>query len=109
MDLWLAACDAVVLPYRAISGSGIAARAIAARRPMAAAAVGGLAECVEPGVTGERFAPEDPAALALAVETILARGVDAYAPGLRRAADAASWPRYADAVMDFLASLRADS
>lgn len=109
MDLWLAACDAVVLPYRAISGSGIASRAIAAHRPMAAATVGGLAECVEPGVTGERFAPEDPAALALAVETILARGVDAYATGLRRAADAASWPRYADAVMDFLASLRADS
>ena len=31
MTLWLAACDVVALPYRAISGSGIAARAFAAR------------------------------------------------------------------------------
>ncbi|MEP6993488.1 MAG: glycosyltransferase [Acidobacteriota bacterium] len=108
MDLWLAACDVVVLPYRAISGSGIAARAIAAGRPLAAAAVGGLSECVQAGGTGERFAPEDPAALAWAVETVLARGIDAYAPGLARAADAASWPRYADAILDFLASPRAD-
>ena len=56
MARWLAACDAVVLPYRYVSGSGIAARAIAARRPMAAASVGGLSETVRPGVTGELFA-----------------------------------------------------
>ena len=49
-------------------GSGIAARAIGAGRPMAAAAVGGLAECVEAGVTGELFAPGDAAGLAAAVE-----------------------------------------
>jgi hypothetical protein len=36
MDEWLAACDAAVLAYRAIPGSGIAARAIAPRRLMAA-------------------------------------------------------------------------
>jgi glycosyltransferase involved in cell wall biosynthesis len=109
MDLWLAACDVVVLPYRAISGSGIAARAIGAGRPMAAAAVGSLAECVEPGVTGERFASGDRAGLIAAVETILARGLDAYASGLARAAEQAAWPRYADAILDFLASLTAES
>ncbi len=103
MALWLAACDVVALPYRAISGSGIAARAFAAGRPVAAAAVGGLAETVEPGVTGELFAAGDAPALARAIETVLARGVGVYAPGLARAAQAASWPRYADALLAFLA------
>ena len=104
MGLWLSACDVVVLPYRAISGSGIAARAIGAGRPMAAAAVGGLKDCVASGVTGEPFAPGDAAGLAAAVEAVLSRGVEAYAPGLARAAERASWPRYADAVLAFLAS-----
>ncbi len=102
MALWLAACDVVVLPYRAVSGSGIAARAFAAGRPVAAAAVGGLAETVEPGVTGELFAAGDAAGLARGVETAIARGAGAYAPGLARAAEAASWPRYADALLEFL-------
>ena len=91
--------------YRAISGSGIAARAYAARRPVAAAAVGGLIDAVEPGGTGELFPPGDAAGLAQAVETVLARGDEAYAPGLARAAERASWPAYVDALLRFLASI----
>lgn len=102
MDLWLAACDAAVLPYRAISGSGIAARAIGAGRPMAAAAIGGLKDAVVPGVTGELFASGDSAGLAAAVETVLARGIGAYATGLARAAEEASWPRYAEELLAFV-------
>jgi glycosyltransferase involved in cell wall biosynthesis len=109
MDLWLAACDAVVLPYRAISGSGIAARAIAAGRPMAAAAVGGLREAIVTGVTGELFPPGDAAALAAAVQAVLARGVDAYAPGLTDAAARFSWKRYIDALLEFLGEPKAVS
>ncbi|HEY4230355.1 MAG TPA: glycosyltransferase [Thermoanaerobaculia bacterium] len=105
METWLAACDVVVLPYRAISGSGIAARAIAAARPMAASAVGGLRDAVVPGATGELFASGDAAALAAAVQTVLARGVDAYAPGLAEAAERHSWTRYVDALMEFLSGL----
>jgi glycosyltransferase involved in cell wall biosynthesis len=105
MGLWLAACDVVVLPYRAISGSGIAARAIGAGRPLAASAVGGLKECVEAGVTGELFASGDVAGLTAAVETVLSRGIDAYAPGLARAAERASWPSYVDALLAFLTAL----
>lgn len=106
MDAWLAACDVVVLPYRAISGSGIAARAIAAARPMAASAVGGLKDAVVPGATGELFAPGDAAALAAAVQTVLARGIDAYAPGLAEAAERFSWERYVDELMTFLSEIR---
>ena len=106
LALWLAACDAVVLPYRAISGSGIAARALAAGRPMVAAAVGGLKAAVVPGVTGERFSPGDAAGLAAAAKTALTRGSAFYADGLLAAAAAASWPRYADALLEFVGADR---
>ena len=105
MALWLGACDAVVLPYRRISSSAIAARALGARRPMAAASLGGLAEAVEAGVTGELFAPGDAAGLAAAVRTILSRGAARYEPGLARAGALRSWPRYAQTIFDFIASL----
>lgn len=107
MARWLAASDAVVLPYRYVSGSGIAARAIAARRPLVAAAVGGLSETVEPGSTGELFAPDDPAALAQAVGRVLARGFQSYAPGLTAAANERSWPLYADGLLGFLDAVKA--
>lgn len=106
MDRWLAACDVVVLPYRYVSGSGIAARALAARRPVAAAAVGGLVETVQPGVTGELFEAGDSSGLAAAVQRILAHEPGHYQPGIARAADEASWPRYVESLLSFLASLR---
>lgn len=110
MSRWLAACDVVVLPHRYVSGSGIAARAIAAGRPMAAAAVGGLVETVRPGETGELFAPGNADALAGAVERVLASGIAHYAPGLAAAAERSSWPRYVEGLLAFLGSLdpRAD-
>jgi glycosyltransferase involved in cell wall biosynthesis len=107
MARWLAACDVVVLPYRYVSGSGIAARAIAARRPMAAAEVGGLSETVEPGATGELFSPGDPGALADAVRRVIERGLSAYEPGLTRAAEESSWGRYVERLLAFFSGLRA--
>jgi glycosyltransferase involved in cell wall biosynthesis len=109
MSRWLAASDVVVLPYRYVSGSGIAARAIAARRPMASATVGGLAQTVQPGSTGELFMPGEPSALAEAVGRVLARGIAFYEPGLAAAAAKASWPRYVDGLLSFFGSLRGDS
>src|SRR5262249_1351108 len=109
MGLWVAACDALVLPYTQISGSAIAARAIRALRPIAGSAVGGLKEVVVPGETGELFAPGDAAGLARAVGTVLDRGLAAYEPGLRRAASEMAWPRYAERILEFLHSNQAGS
>ena len=104
MALWLAACDVVALPYREISGSAIAARAIGALRPIAASAVGGLKEVVVAGSTGELFEPGDASGLAAAVSAILERGFEFYRPGLERAAEDMAWPRYARRILDFLRS-----
>jgi glycosyltransferase involved in cell wall biosynthesis len=56
-------------------GYGVVAReAMAHARPVVAAAVGGLADAVEDGVTGLLVPPRDPAALRAAVERLLADG-----------------------------------
>lgn len=108
MGLWLAASDVVVLPYRRISASAIAARAIGAGRPIVAASVGGLRETVVPGVTGELFPAGSAGGLADAVRALLARGPAAYASGLAAAARRAAWPRYAQEILAFIERVRID-
>jgi glycosyltransferase involved in cell wall biosynthesis len=106
MALWLGACDLLALPYRRISSSAIAARGIGARRPIAAAALGGLREVVEPGVTGELFDAGDENGLAHAVARIFAKGAESYQEGLERAARETSWPLYASRIVAFLQAIR---
>jgi glycosyltransferase involved in cell wall biosynthesis len=68
----LEACDAFVLPARK-EGLGVAAlEAMARGRPVVASAVGGLAEIVIPERTGLLVPPGDAAALAAALERLLA-------------------------------------
>jgi glycosyltransferase involved in cell wall biosynthesis len=67
----LAACDAFVLPSRR-EGLGVAAlEAMALARPVVASRVGGLAEAVLHEGTGLLVPPEEPAALADALERLL--------------------------------------
>jgi glycosyltransferase involved in cell wall biosynthesis len=61
---------------------------------------------VVPGVTGELFEPGDVSGLVEAVLRARARGEAAYAPGLARAAEEMSWPRYAERIVEFLRELR---
>lgn len=66
----MAAADLVAMPSRA-EGLGVAAlEALAAGRPLVASRVGGLAELVVDGVCGVLVPPDDPAALAAALERL---------------------------------------
>ncbi|MFG1955023.1 glycosyltransferase family 4 protein [Micromonospora sp. NPDC048830] len=67
----LAATDATVIPSLYEPFGMIALEAAAAGAPLAVAATGGLAEIVEPGVTGVTFPHGDPDALAGAVDRLL--------------------------------------
>ncbi len=70
----LAACDVFVMPSRR-EGLGVAAlEAMAAGRPVVASRVGGLATAVLDARTGLLVPPEDPAALAEALSTLLGDG-----------------------------------
>ena len=68
----LGATDATVVPSLYEPFGMVALEAAAAGAPLAVASTGGLAEIVEPGVTGVTFPHSDPDALAGAVGSLLA-------------------------------------
>jgi glycogen(starch) synthase len=68
----LAATSATVVPSLYEPFGMVALEAASAGAPLAVASTGGLAEIVEPGVTGMTFPHSDPGALADAVGTLLA-------------------------------------
>jgi glycogen(starch) synthase len=75
----MAATDAMVVPSLYEPFGMVALEAAAAGAPLAVSATGGLAEIVEPGVTGVTFPARDEGALARSVSTLLADR-----PGARR-------------------------
>jgi glycosyltransferase involved in cell wall biosynthesis len=76
----LAAClqqaNVVILPYRSATQSGIIQLAFGQNCPVITTNVGGLAEVVADGKTGLAVPPEDPGALAAAIERYLAEGLE---------------------------------
>ncbi|MSO94776.1 MAG: glycosyltransferase [Thermoleophilia bacterium] len=93
--LLFASCDAVVLPYRSASQSGVVGLAFAHERPVIATRVGGLPEAVSDGIDGLIVSPEDPIALARAIER-LARERTGLREGVQRGQDAQSFDVYAE-------------
>ena len=67
VNLYFSAADAVVLPYRSATQSGIVSIALHYNLPAIVTDVGGLPEVVQHGETGLVVPPNDPAALAEAV------------------------------------------
>jgi len=97
--VWFAAADVAVLPYRAATGSAVAAQALGAGLPVIASRVGGLAEVIADDVNGVLVSPADVAALTGALERLLDSGVRCrLAAGAARAAAHASWDTYARAL-----------
>jgi glycogen(starch) synthase len=88
----LAATDATVVPSLYEPFGMIALEAAAAGAPLAVADTGGLAEIVEPGVTGVTFPHSDPGALAGAVDRLL--GDEVFARRVARRARTMVAQRY---------------
>ncbi len=70
VQVYFRAADAVVLPYRESSTSGIVHLAMGMGLPVVATAVGGLTDVIEDGVTGLLAPPEDDEALASAMSRL---------------------------------------
>src|SRR6185369_10696006 len=91
-----AAVDVVLAPYRIEAQSGVALTAFHFARPVIATRVGGLPEIID-GQNGILIPPEDPAALAKAVDELFTVRDRA---AMERAAEATarkySWPEYAN-------------
>jgi len=105
MDRWLAASDVVVCPYRKNSGSGIAARAIAARRPVVASDQSGFRPFVGPE-TGALVPENDADRLAEETIRVLRSGFESFERGLAAVAREFSWHGYAEQVEAFARDLR---
>ncbi|WBB80242.1 glycosyltransferase family 4 protein [Micromonospora sp. WMMD882] len=89
----LGATDATVVPSLYEPFGMVALEAAAAGAPLAVAATGGLAEIVEPGVTGVTFPHSDPDALAGAVDQLV--GDEVFARRVARRARTMVGERYA--------------
>lgn len=98
---YFSAADLVVLPYKSATQSGIVQTAFAFGRPVVVTAVGGLPDVVRDGVTGYVVPPEDPPALAAAVERFF---VEDAAPrmteAIRAEASRFTWTGCAGALID---------
>jgi glycosyltransferase involved in cell wall biosynthesis len=103
---WFAAADVAVLPYRAATGSAVAAQALGAGLPVIASRVGGLAEVVDDGVSGVLVPPGDVGALLQALERLLEPGERArLARGAEQAAARSSWDSYAATLVGLVATV----
>jgi glycosyltransferase involved in cell wall biosynthesis len=93
-----ARADAVVLPYRDASASGVVALAYHYDRPVVVTRVGGLPDVVEEGRTGFVVPPDNTVALAAAI-----RGCRAFQPcaeALARLKDRMSWSSLAATLIE---------
>ena len=92
---FFAAADVVLAPYRIEAQSGVALTAFHFARPVIATTVGGLPEIID-GSNGILIPPEDPAALASAIdEFFTARDRAAMEQAAAASARRYSWPEYA--------------
>ncbi|MGB8273750.1 MAG: glycosyltransferase [Alphaproteobacteria bacterium] len=99
---YFARADAVVLPYRSATGSGVVSLAYRYDKPVIVTRVGGLPDAVEEGETGLIVPPESPAALAEAISRMTSERAAAMAPAIGRLKATMTWEALAEA------SLRAD-
>ncbi len=103
VGLYFSAADVVVMPYRSATQSGILPIAYEFLKPVITTRVGGLADFVEEGKTGILVEPENPKALAKAIETFLKleRSVP-FGENIRRFRERFSWEKLAEAIESFL-------
>lgn len=95
IDRVFAAADAVVLPYRKATQSGVIATAYALNTPVIASRVEGVEEYMRDGETGLLIPPRDPSALAAAVKRFFeAGGRSAFSPSVSREAARYSWKSF---------------
>jgi len=100
------AADAVILPYRSASQSGVAQLAFAYGRPVIASAVGGLPAAVRHDRDGILCEPGDAAAFARAIERIASEH-ERLAATVRRDHRNQSFRRYAESLHTALEELPA--
>lgn len=96
---YFARADAVVLPYRGATGSGVVALAYHYDKPVIASRVGGLADVVEDGRSGYLVPPGDPDALAAAIRGLDHADLAGMARAITEVKTTMSWDHLARAIV----------
>ncbi len=99
----ICACDGVVLPYRAATGSGALATAYAFNRPVIATCSGCLANMVVHGESGLLCEPGSVSSLAEAIiEFYSGDGSERFHPGVEKIKKRFTWDKIVDSVEELL-------
>ncbi len=97
---YFARADAVALPYRSATGSGVVAVAYHYDKPVIVTRVGGLPDVVEDGRTGFVVPPESPESLARAIERLAETDLEAMGREVHRFKDEKlTWEGLASAIL----------
>lgn len=102
VQYYFSAADALILPYRSATQSGITQIALHFEVPMVATRVGGLPEAVQEGETGLLCDP-DPCSLAETIDRFLRLPPHAFAQGLKTHKAAFSGERFITELLNFAA------
>jgi glycosyltransferase involved in cell wall biosynthesis len=100
VPIYFRAADAAVLPYRSATGTAVSKVALALGTPLIATAVGDLPDLFAREPVGVICAPEDPSALAKAVERFYAADRRAFQAAAQRAAASLTWDAFARRLLE---------
>ncbi len=102
VGVYFAAADVVVLPYVSATQSGVVQLAYGFGRPVITTAVGGLPEVVSVGESGLLAPPNDPPAIAAAVQQFYTQqSQEAWEAGVVRQRERFGWEPLLDALLGF--------
>lgn len=102
---FFSAADAVVLPYRSATQSGITAVACHFGVPVVATDVGGLREALFNGRAGVLVHQVSAAAVADGIRRLFEADPRSFGSGMAQLRDELSWARFAQGLVDFAGSL----
>jgi len=101
VKFYFSACDAVVLPYKNATQSGIVQIAMNFKKPVIATNVGGISEVVLDGKTGFIVEKENPSALADAVFRFYSEKRESeFIMNIEAEAKKYSWEKFADGLFE---------
>ncbi|MBK6914545.1 MAG: glycosyltransferase [Ignavibacteriales bacterium] len=102
---YFSACDAVILPYKSATQSGIVQIAVNFRKPVIATNVGGLGEVIINNETGFIVEKENPQALANAINKFYSENNESkFSKNMSFAADKYSWQNFTNGLLDLINS-----
>lgn len=100
---YFSAADAVILPYRSATQSGIVQIAVNFSKPVIAADVGGISEVIKDGEAGYIVKKENPAELATAIEKFYSeRKEKEFSSEMNKLKEKYSWKSFTKGIFDLI-------